>query len=104
MFIRSHISKIGSPSCLSRQEGLLFSSIIQRRSVQGRYSLLEIYSLISLGHSELMDFLLFPGNRLVIFVKGIVGLRQDSMTDRMSAKEMKDVGWPIRQVPAVERD
>ncbi len=51
-----------------------------------------------------MDFLLFPGNRLVIFVKGIVGLRQDSMTDRMSAKEMKDVGWPIRQMFAVERD
>lgn len=28
-----------------------------------------------------MDFLLFPGNRLVIFVEGVAGLRQDSMTD-----------------------
>lgn len=51
-----------------------------------------------------MDFLLFPGNRLVIFVEGVAGLRQDSMTDRISVKEMKDVGWPIRQMLAVERD
>lgn len=51
-----------------------------------------------------MDFLLFPDNRLVIFVEGVAGLRQDSMTDRMSAKEIKDVGWPIRQMFAVERD